>query len=92
LVNQIRRAAYSITANISEGHGRYSYQENIQFCRTSRGSINEVLDHLYTAMDNEYIDEKSFQKLYQQGRTLERMLNGYISFLQKATNKKKLYG
>ena len=51
LAAQIRDAAVSITANIAEGYGRYSFQENIQFCRTSRASVNEVLDHLYTALD-----------------------------------------
>jgi len=83
LTNQIRRAAYSITANIAEGHGRYHYQENIQFCRTSRASINEVLDYLYTALDNNYITEKDFHKLYDRGRKIEMVLNGYIEFLQK---------
>lgn len=87
LTTQIRRAVYSITSNIAEGHGRYHYQENIQFCRTSRGSLNEVLDHLYTALDNGYIEEKDFQKLYDKGREIEKILNGYISFLQRESAK-----
>ena len=51
LTPQMRRAAISITANIAEGYGRYHFQETIQFARNSRGSISEVLDHLYTALD-----------------------------------------
>ncbi len=39
LTDQIRRAAMSGTANIAEGYGRYHYQEKIQFCRQSRGSL-----------------------------------------------------
>ena len=31
LATQIRRAATSVTANIAEGFGRFSYQENISF-------------------------------------------------------------
>jgi len=33
LSTQMRRAAQSIGANIAEGFRRYSYRENIQFCR-----------------------------------------------------------
>lgn len=88
LVQQIRRAAISITANIAEGHGRYHYQENIQFCRVSRGSINEVIDHLYTALDEKYISGKEFQQLYSQGREVEKVLNGYIGYLHKRLSEK----
>ncbi len=89
LTSQIRRAAYSITSNIAEGHGRYHYQENIQSCRISRGSINEVLDHLYTALDALYINDNTFQKSYNQGRELEKALNGYIGYLQRQVDKSK---
>ena len=83
LTSQIQRAAISITANIAEGHGRYYYQENIQFCRISRGSINEVLDHLYTALDEKYITQTVFDKLYNQGKEVEKVLNGYIGYLER---------
>jgi four helix bundle protein len=43
---QMRRAVVSITNNIAEGHGRYHYGENIQFCRQSRGSLEEIIDDL----------------------------------------------
>lgn len=33
LGSQWRRAAVSVTANIAEDFGRFSHQENIQFCR-----------------------------------------------------------
>ena len=82
LTSQIRRAVISVTANIAEGYGRYSFQENIQFCRISRGSINETLDHLYTALDEKYITKEKFNDLYQEGRKIEKATNGYISFLK----------
>ena len=83
LVSQIRRAAIPITANIAEGYGRYYYQENIQFCRISRASINEVLDHLYTVLDEKYITQQVFDRLYKQGREVEQVLNGYIRYLER---------
>ncbi len=86
LTAQIRSAAVSITANIAEGYGRYSYQENIHFCRVARGSVNETLDHFCTARDEGYISESDYQKLYDQGREVERALNGYIGYLQREKN------
>jgi len=32
---QMRKAAISMTNNVSEGHGRWHFKENIQFCRIS---------------------------------------------------------
>jgi len=31
LVDQLKRASRSITANIAEGHGRFHYQDNLKF-------------------------------------------------------------
>lgn len=83
LTPQIRRATISTTANIAEGFGRYFFQESIQFCRTARASVNEVLDHLYTALDEEYITKEEFESFYKEGREIERAINGYIDFLKK---------
>lgn len=38
---QIVRAADSISSNLSEGYGRYSFKENVQFCYYSKGSLEE---------------------------------------------------
>ncbi|HJZ12851.1 MAG TPA: four helix bundle protein, partial [Acidobacteriota bacterium] len=56
IAGQIRRAAVSLTNNIAEGHGRFHYQENIQFLRHSRGSLTELLDDVNTCIDEEYAD------------------------------------
>lgn len=42
LVDQMRRAASSVTANIAEGFGRHSYKEKLQFYYLSQGSLTEV--------------------------------------------------
>jgi four helix bundle protein len=54
LASQIRRAAVSLTAIVAEGYGRFHFKENIQFCRISRGSAYELIDHLITCHDLEY--------------------------------------
>jgi len=42
LVNQIKRAAVSITANIAEGYGRNTKKDFAQFLSIALGSANEV--------------------------------------------------
>jgi len=39
---QVVRSADSIGANIAEGTGRGSYQDNRRFARMARGSLNET--------------------------------------------------
>jgi four helix bundle protein len=83
LTDQIVRSSRSVTANIAEGYGRFHYQENIQFCRISRGSLNETLDHLICAFDNAYIDEKLLTEFRSKIGQNVKVLNGYISYLKK---------
>lgn len=78
LVAQLRRAAMSVTANIAEGFGRFSYQENIQFCRQARGSVFEVRDHLTTALDAAYITPEEWKRLDQLAQRAAQVINGYI--------------
>ena len=84
---QIRKAAVSITANISEGYGRYHYQEGIQFYRISRGSLFELKDHLISCYDFGYSDIK----LKEEGEKLiepaKINLNGYINFVKNKLKK-----
>jgi len=83
LSDQLIRASRSITANISEGYGRFHYQENIQFCRQARGSLMECLDHLICALDEKYINQTTFDKFENHYDKILRMLNGYIAYLKK---------
>lgn len=82
LASQAQRAAVSITANIAEGFGRYSYQENIQFCRTARGSAFEVRDHLITAEDQNYISSSDHRAVDNLAQRVIQTLNGYIRSTQ----------
>lgn len=82
LTDQMIRASRSVTANIAEGYGRYHYQENIQFCRQARGSLYELIDHLYVALDEEYIDNDGFNNFKTYINEVIRLLNGYIKFLE----------
>jgi four helix bundle protein len=46
LVDQIRRAALSVMANIAEGYGRRTQKDFAQFVSIAMGSVNEVLAFL----------------------------------------------
>jgi len=87
LVGQMRRAATSLTNNISEGHGRYHYQENIQFCRQSRGSLCELVDDLNICIDEAYFPRDFLEKLKSEEATVHKLLNGYIAYLRRRKEK-----
>jgi four helix bundle protein len=78
LASQLRRAATSVTANIAEGFGRYSYQENAQCCRQARGSLCEVRDHLTTCADEGYMSTTESSRLDAMAQRVTQILNGYL--------------
>jgi len=90
LSDQMIRASRSATACIAEGYGRFHYQENIQFCRQSRGSLYELIDHLLVAVECSYIAQDSGEKEIAEIKTTIRMLNGYIKYLKKQKEKDSL--
>jgi four helix bundle protein len=83
LNSQLKRAVQSIGANIAEGFGRYSYQENIQFCRQARGSAYEVRDHLVTAADAKFISEAEYTEAVTLAQRVIQVVNGYIRSTSK---------
>jgi len=84
LTDQIIRASRSATANIAEGFGRFHYQENIQFCRQSRGSLFELIDHLIVAEEEKYIAKDQLINLKKEIHECLAILNGFINYLGKA--------
>ena len=84
LACQMRRAAISVSNNIAEGHGRWHFQENIQFCRTSRGSVDGLLDDLNVCLDQQYADEPVITELKAEAYQLIHKINSYIAYLKKS--------
>jgi four helix bundle protein len=85
---QIRKASVSSTSNISEGYGRYHYQEGIQFYRISRASLYELKDHLISCYDLKYIDDGMKLKGEELIESAKVTLNGYINYVISKINKK----
>jgi four helix bundle protein len=84
---QIRKCSISITANISEGYGRFHYQEGIQFYRISRASLYELKDHLISCYDLNYISSELKFEAEELIECAKRTLNGYIKFVKEKQNK-----
>jgi four helix bundle protein len=83
LGSQMRRAATSLTNNVAEGHGRYHFQESIQFCRTARGSLAELIDDLNICIDQSYAPAELVDNLKTLANEVNKLLNGYIAYLKK---------
>jgi len=78
LVNQLRRAAVSITSNIAEGFGRRSYKEKIQYYYTSQASVTEVQDQILISRDVGYLSRENFRTLADQTIKVHKILGGLI--------------
>ena len=89
LGTQICRASVSVTANISEGYGRYNHQECIHFYRMARGSIYELKDHLTTCLDFNFVDQSIFDRGIALIEDTKRTLNGYIQYVKRQQKKKE---
>jgi four helix bundle protein len=83
LTDQLIRSSRSITANLAEGHGKFHYQESIQYCRNARGSLKESLDHLICAYDEKYISEAELSKYKNMYSLCLKLINGYTAYLKK---------
>jgi len=83
LTSQIRRSTISIPSNIAEGLGRESSKEFLRFLNISIGSLFELQTQLEIAKNITYLEEKTFNILYEDTRELERML---VSFTNKIKN------
>ena len=81
IINQLRRASSSISANIAEGYGRESAKNYIQFLKTARGSLNETETFLYIAFGLNYFDKKTLDDLLVKSSEIGKMLNSLIKKL-----------
>lgn len=83
LCDQIIRSTRSINTNISEGHGRYTFKDQLHFCIQARGSLSETYNHLIDALDCKFIDEVQLNYYKSKIDEVEKLLNGYIAYLRK---------
>lgn len=88
LVDQLKRASYSIMLNIAEGFERGSNKEFANFLNIAKGSAGEVRSILHLLEDNEYINKEEFIELCSKIENISAQLSNFRKFLISTSNKK----
>lgn len=78
IIDQLRRASSSISANIAEGFGRFHKKDKIHFYYQARGSLKEVQNFLLLSRDLKYIEKENIKELWIDSKTCEKLINGLI--------------
>ena len=78
LISQMRRAAVSVSANISEGSGRASEKDFVRFLYIANGSLTELECFLMISNELNYLDIDLYQKLQTIREECGKILNGLI--------------
>lgn len=78
LVSQSQRAAVSISSNVAEGFGRFSYKDKHHFYSMAKTSLAELQNQLIIARDLKYIDENKFNEMYLQSDTVGAIIKGLM--------------
>jgi four helix bundle protein len=89
LTAQIVDSSRSITRNMAEGYGRFTYTDTRNFFIISRGSVTETMEHLSIAYDEKYITDEELKESEEKCESVFRLINGYISYLDKVKQQNK---
>jgi len=81
MVQQIRRSAVSIPANIAEGYGRRYTGEYIRFLNIAQGSRNELETHLILSQRVGISSKKDIELIISWLEEESRMINALIKNL-----------
>jgi len=86
LTSQIRRAAVSVPANISEGAGRLKTKEYMRFLRISQGSLSELETLFLISSKLGFLDKTEAEVVHGTMSKIRSQLSGQIRSLQKLIN------
>lgn len=78
LQSQLRRAAVSITSNISEGAARHTQKDRTHFYRIARSSLVEVDSQIEIALKLGYLSEADIIQLSELANQVFAMLSKMI--------------
>ena len=90
LGKQIVRAADSMGANIAEGSGRASSQDNRRFIRMARGSLCETQHWLRRAFNRKLLTARQIEKLKPLIDELSPKINAYLHAISNTVEGQRL--
>lgn len=85
LGDQIRRALTSVTGNIAEGYGRYTFKDRKSFFVIARGSVCELKSHLTLCVISGVLTREEADHFISQCRVICFRINQYLKWLKKRT-------
>ena len=85
MTSQLRRAAYSVPANIVEGSGRETNKDYLRFLVIALASLKETEYFLLLALDLEYLTQDQYDPLMDSVNETLRTLQGLIKAVKKET-------
>src|SRR4029077_20841625 len=83
LTAQLRRASYSVPANIVEGSSRDSQKDYLHFLYIARGSLSEAQYFIHLAKRLGYLSSQEAQALHVQTKSAFGCLHGLIKSVEK---------
>lgn len=86
-VQQIRAAAGSVSDNIAEGFERQGNKEFINFLYIAKGSCGELRSQINRAFDVGFINQETYNLMYNDCRKLSAGILNFIKSLKVATVK-----
>jgi four helix bundle protein len=86
VVSQLRRAAYSIPANLAEGYGRRSTKEFLQFLAIANGSAEELRYFLILSKDLRYLSPQDLTAFDREITSIVQMLAALTRSLKQRAN------
>ena len=84
LMNQMKRAAVSISSNIAEGYERGSRKQHIEFAYIAKGSAGELRSQVIIVRDARLLDEPAYSWLMERCDACSRKLSAYIRSLKES--------
>lgn len=81
---QLVRSSDSVSANISEGYGRYYFKDSKVFLYHARGSLYETKTWIQKAFSRKLIDQAAYSYLNESYTRLGVKLNNYINSIGKS--------